>query len=323
MAEHEARPAIIAVCGPTASGKTELAIRIAQAIGGEIVCADSMQIYSRLAVGTARPTPQELAAAPHHLYGTVPPERGYSVSDYVTDAKKIVRDISARGNVPVLCGGTGLYLRAFVSGVQFSEAPTDLTLREEIRLELERRGAQEMIEEIAKSDPELAGTLHPNNRKRIVRTLELIRANGQSVRELNEASMRGAQSCPCVTAVLYSEDRAYLYGRIEQRVDKMMRQNLLDEARLVYDNRDRYKTAAQAIGYKEFFPYFEGTKSLADCVNDLKQATRRYAKRQLTWFRREPDALWFDIQKTGCPQIVETVLEKYKQLFQKQEGVSP
>lgn len=320
MAEHEARPAVFAVCGPTATGKSELAIRLAQQIGGEIVCADSMQIYDLLSVGTARPTGAQLAAAPHHLYGFLPPERAYSVSEYVEDARRTVREIVARGHIPVLCGGTGLYIRSFVSGVRFSEGAANLDLRQKLNQAYEQKGAAALLEEIAQTDPDFAQTLHPNNRKRIVRTLELIRLNGKPVRELQADSMREARSCACAMIVLYSEDREYLYGRIERRVDRMMKQNLLDEARLVYDNRNRYKTAAQAIGYKEFFPYFDGEKSLEDCVAALKQATRQYAKRQLTWFRREPDPLWCDIQTMSGPQILDAAWDKYSNLFCEQGG---
>ncbi len=317
MAEHNARPPIVAVCGPTATGKTEIAIRLAHALDGEIVCADSMQIYDKLTIGTARPTADELARAPHHLFGTVDPARSYSVSDYVADAGAVIDRIAARGKTPILCGGTGLYIRALVSGVRFAEAETDLALRAQIWGELEQNGAQALLDEIARTDPDTAAALHPNNGKRIVRTVELLRITGRSLQALNIDSLADAQSYPCAMLVLYSENRSFLYDRIERRVDQMLAQGLLDEARLVYDNREWYKTAAQAIGYKDFFPYFEQTASLEDCIEALKQATRRYAKRQITWFRRDPDAVWQDIETQPVADILDAAVKKYREITHK------
>ncbi len=311
---------MLAVCGPTATGKTALAIRLAQRLNGEIVCADSMQIYAGLRVGTAQPDEAEKRAVPHHLFGFVDPACAYSVSDYVRDAQRAIAQIAARGRLPVLCGGTGLYIRALLSGLRFGEAQPNPALRRGLWEELERRGAESLVAEIAQRDPALAQTLHVNNKKRIVRALELLRTTGKTRAALDDASMQGARPYPHVTVLLCCENRAFLYSRIERRVEQMLARGLLEEARLVYDNRERYTTAAQAIGYKEFFPYFAQAAPLEDCVDALKQATRRYAKRQLTWFRREQDAHWVDIEQTPPEQIVRQAAGWYGELEQRQKG---
>lgn len=301
---------VYAIAGPTATGKTEVAISLAKRIDGEILCADSMQIYKGLDIGTAKPTTWQMAEVPHHLYGFVDPAERYSVARYVEDATRVAEEILSRGRTPILCGGTGQYISAFADGITFTPAETDPALRADIYAELEEKGAQALIDEIAQADAQHAAALHPNNRKRIVRAVELLRTAGLSIPQQNAASRPKHPPFAVSVAVLHSPDRQQLYSRIEHRVDEMMAQGLLDEARRVFDDRARYGTAAQAIGYKEFFPYVEGQAALADCVDKLKQATRNYAKRQLTWFRRIDGAVWYDISNRTAGDLAREIINQ-------------
>ncbi|MEG1651746.1 MAG: tRNA (adenosine(37)-N6)-dimethylallyltransferase MiaA [Oscillospiraceae bacterium] len=319
MAEYKTKSPIVVICGPTASGKTKVAIELAKRINGEIVCADSMQIYDTLKIGTARPTEEEMQGIAHHLYGFLNPNRQYSVSEYVVDANKIIGQIADRGAVPIVCGGTGLYIRSLVSGMRFTSENTDFSLRMQIQREYEEFGAEKLLAEIAASDSECALTLHPNNMKRIVRTLELLRTTGKCVAELHAESKTNISEYPCAMIVLSSKNREYLYDRIERRVDLMMKENLLNEARWVYDNRIECKTAAQAIGYKEFFGYFEGRDALQYCVDELKKSTRHYAKRQITWFKRDEEAVWADIQTDSVPAIADAAQNMWNSIQKKQK----
>lgn len=304
MAERDnVRPRVLVITGPTATGKTALAIETAKRLGGEIICADSMQIYAILKIGTARPNDAELAAAPHRLYGFLDPAETYSVSDYIADAAREIQEVAALGKVPILCGGTGLYISSLLAGLQFDGEGPDTALRTALYAEYEQRGGEALIAEIAQSDPKCAASLHPNNAKRIVRALELLRSTGHCVTAQNERTRRGAVPYPHELFVLASADRSYLYDRIERRVDAMLAEGLVDEARYVYENRSRCRTAAQAIGYKEFFGLFEETQTLEECAGLLKQATRRYAKRQLTWWRREPQAHHLEIEGAALGQL--------------------
>lgn len=302
------------ICGPTASGKTALAVAAAKRLGGEIICADSMQIYAILNVGTARPTPAEQAGVPHHLYGFVDPAEAYSVSDYLRDARRAIAAVAARGRVPILCGGTGLYIRSLLDGLRFDGAGPDEELRRALYAQYDRCGGAALIERIAAVDPGYAATLHPNNAKRIVRALELIETTGRCVTAQNASSRDETLAYPACSFLCGCE-RETLYARIDRRVDAMLAAGLLAEARLVYDNRARYKTAAQAIGYKEFFPLFEGRAAEADCAAALKTATRHYAKRQMTWWRREADLVPLDLTAGDIGQavfVISSVWESYR-----------
>lgn len=293
---------LVVLGGPTASGKTALGIRLAQAFGGEILSADSMQIYKGLNVGTAKPTPEEQAQAPHHLIDFLDPSESFSVADYVELAQKTIREVAARGAQPFVVGGTGLYLSSLLEGIRFATQMADPALRKKLEEEMDLLGPQAMYDRLAELDPESARTIHPNNRVRVIRTLEICLSGG------GPASAQKAQAKPetppykSLCLCLGFQDRQLLYKRIETRVDRMMEEGLLEEAEQVYLYRDRYKTAAQAIGYKEFFPYFEGTASLEEAVAKLKQATRNYAKRQLTWLRRIPGAIWLEASDPECSQ---------------------
>lgn len=286
------KPRVVAVGGPTASGKTALSVALAKAFDGEIINADSMQIYKNLDVGTAKPTTQEQQGIPHHLLGFLPPETSFSVADFTAAADPLVREISAHGKLPLVVGGTGLYITSLLNGVAFAPEKLDPTIRARLQAQAEAEGSAALYAQLQAVDPDYAAQVHPNNLPRVIRALELFEATGRKMSE-ERVNARAAEPpyralCLCLTC----RDRAALYDRIGRRVDLMMENGVLDEARQVYDHRDSYRTAAQAIGYKEFFPYFEGTASLDDCTERLKQATRNYAKRQLTWFRRQNDAVW-------------------------------
>lgn len=285
---------LLAVVGPTAVGKTALGAALAQSFGGEIISADSMQIYKGLDIGTAKASEDEMRGIPQHCVDILSPEQEFSVADFTALAAKTEAGIYSRGHVPVIVGGTGLYVQSFLYGVRFSADKPSAALREQLAAELEAKGAQAMYEELQAADPEAAAGIHPNNKVRVLRALEHLRATGQRLSEQKAASLPPEKPYDTLIFGLDFPDRERLYGRINARVDKMMEAGLLDEARLVYDNRRTYKTAAQAIGYKELFPYFEGGAPLEACVDRLKQASRNYAKRQLTWFRHMEGIVWLD-----------------------------
>lgn len=286
------RPKILVIGGPTATGKTALSVALARMLDGEVVGADSMQVYRGLTVGTAAPTEGEMQGVPHHLIGFLPPETPFSVADYVALAAGCIADICGRGRVPIVVGGTGLYLSSLVDGLRFAGEKADPALRAALQKRLEEEGAGALYEELRRIDPEYAAALHPNNSGRVLRALEIYHQTGRTM-SWQLAHSRPAQKP--YRALVYALDfpqRSQLYERIGLRVDAMMEAGLLQEARMVYRHRDAYATAAQAIGYKEFFPYFEGAAPLEGCVEQLKQATRRYAKRQLTWLRRMEGVRW-------------------------------
>lgn len=288
------KPRVVAVGGPTASGKTALSVALARAFDGEIINADSMQIYKNLDVGTAKPSAEERQEIPHYLLDFLSPETPYSVADFTAAADPLIRDITARGRLPLVVGGTGLYITSLLSGMAFAPEKTDPAIRARLQARADTEGGAALYAELQRIDPDYAAQVHPNNLPRVIRALELFEATGRRMsdqrREARPAEAPYHALCLCLTC----RDRAVLYSRIDRRVDEMVENGVLDEARQVYDHRDAYRTAAQAIGYKEFFPYFEGTASLTECTERLKQATRNYAKRQLTWFRHMDGVVWLD-----------------------------
>jgi len=283
----------IAVVGPTASGKTGLAISIAKAFGGEVVSCDSMQIYKGMNIGTATPDVNERSGVVHHLMDVLDIDKMYSVSDYVKDAKEVCDKIFMRGNIPVFCGGTGLYIDSYLSGVEFGEYENDDNIRNSLMLEAKENGIDVLYDRLCKVDPEAAQKIKPENVKRVVRALEVYESTGITITEWNRRSKINAQKKDCLIIGLDFEDREILYDRIEKRVDMMLEAGLLDEAESLYKAGIKNSpTAGQAIGYKEFYPYFENQSSLEECIDVLKKNSRHYAKRQLTWFRRNPDIYW-------------------------------
>ena len=285
---------VLAVVGPTATGKTALGVTLAKRFSGEVISADSMQIYRGLDVGTAKVTAEETCGVPHHGVDILPPEAVFSVADFTALAGRLETEIAARGHLPILVGGTGLYVQSFLDGVKFTAEKTPEGLREQLAAELAAKGPAAMYAALQAVDPEAAAAIHPNNQVRVLRALEHFRATGKKLSEQKADSLPAERPYRSLILGLDFPDRAQLYCRIDLRVDRMMERGLLAEAELVYQNRERFRTAAQAIGYKEFFSYFEGAAELAPCVEKLKQASRNYAKRQLTWFRHMDGVVWLD-----------------------------
>jgi tRNA dimethylallyltransferase len=278
---------VLVICGPTASGKTRLAVDLALEFNGEIVSADSMQIYQGMNIATAKPTEEEKKGVPHHLMDFLPYDKEFSVAQYVALAKEVIKDINDRGKLPVIVGGTGLYIRSLINNIHFDETEKNTELRESLRLQADTYGNEYLLNKLAEIDPETAQKLHPNNLNRIIRALEVYETTGLTMSQLQLNSKKTPSPYkPCILMPFYP-DRQVLYDRINTRVDEMLKQGLLEEARTFY-SLTREKTSAQAIGYKELAPYFLGYKSLDTCIERLKQCTRQYAKRQLTWFLREP-----------------------------------
>ena len=291
------RPRVVAIGGPTATGKTALSVALARQFNGEVINADSMQVYRGLSVGTAKATEEERAGVCHHLLDFLNPEEPYSVAEFVEMAAGLIPQITGRGHLPLVVGGTGLYITSLLHGIAFAPQRSDPELREELQQEAEEQGAQALYERLRQIDPEYAAKVHPNNLPRVIRALEVFRLTGRKMSEEQRQSRPETPPYRSLCLCLTYRDRAELYRRIDLRVDKMLEQGILGEAETVWLHKAEYRTAAQAIGYKEFFPYFEGTQSLAACTAALKQATRRYAKRQLTWFRHQNDARWLYVDE--------------------------
>lgn len=293
---------VIAVVGATASGKTSLAVKIAQKYNGEIISADSMQIYKGMDIATAKATKEEQCGIPHYLMDFLPPTELFSVSDYVEMAKNTINDILSRGKIPVICGGTGLYIRSLVENIQFSPEQADENLRNELNERYEKEGGEVLLKELAEFDPEIAKTLHPSNNKRIVRAIEIYRTTGITMSE----HIRRSKDIPSpyewtVIGIAFA-DRQKLYDRINLRVGIMLKQGLLEEAKEFY-RENKGKTAIGAIGYKELKPYLDGEMSLEQAVENLKQVTRNYAKRQMTWFKKDSYIRW--IYADECKDVFE------------------
>ncbi len=309
------------IAGPTASGKTALAVLLSKEIGGEVVSADSMQIYDSVAVGTARPTQEEMQGIRHHLLGFLSLRDTYSVAQYMTDANAVFEQVYSRGNIPVLCGGTGLYIQSFMENIQLFEEKPDPALRKHYNHIADTQGTGVLLEELSRIDPETAARLHPNDRNRIVRALEVFATTGKTITEQARLSHTVASPyTPCLF-VLNFRDRQHLYDRIDRRVDIMLENGLLEEAKRVLE-QDSEATVTQAIGYKEFSPYFEGTISLDEAADKLRQQTRRYAKRQLSWFRRMESAHTVWVDDFDSPEkLVSYVAEHYRRFSEEGEAV--
>ncbi len=302
---------LLAVVGPTASGKTSLSIELAKAHNGEIISADSMQIYKGMSIATAKPDADEIQGIPHYLIDFLDPDDTFSVSEYVNLADKAAKNIIARGKLPILCGGTGLYVRSFLENIQFSDENNDPQLRKRLTERYKNEGGEKLLEELKAFDPETAAALLPSNSKRIIRAFEIYLLTGVTMSE----SVKKSRSVPSpydktVIGITYS-DREKLYERINKRVDIMLESGLIEETRSFY-KRENSITASAAIGYKELKPYLDGTLSLDEAIENLKRETRRYAKRQLTWFRRDKYIHWIEADKVDSVfDEAEKIISKY------------
>lgn len=288
---------VIVVAGPTASGKTGLAIHIAKKFDGEIVNADSMQIYKYMDIGTAKPTCEERTQAVHHLIDFVEPDAEFSVADYTTLAHEKIADIYSRGKMPVVCGGTGLYINSLIDDVTFGEMETDYALRAELRTIAEEQGANVLLDMLAEFDEESAKKIHPNNLKRLIRAIEFYKVTGVPISKHQEMTKQ-VESRYNPLMMIIDHDREELYDRINQRVDIMLQEGLIDEVKsLMEKGYTRDMNSMKGIGYKEVMDYLEGVVSFEEMTEILKQSTRHYAKRQLTWFRRDERINYIDAKE--------------------------
>lgn len=296
---------IICVVGATASGKTALSVELAKAIGGEIISADSMQVYKDMPIATAVATKEEQAGVQHHLVEFLDPSETFSVADFVDLARKKIEEITSRGNVPVIVGGTGLFVDSLVKNIKFSDVSAD----EEVRARLQAMDTDALYTELQKLDPNSAKDIHPNNRKRVIRALELC-YSGTSKTEQNENSLLEESPYDALYIGIGYEDRQKLYDRINLRVDLMKDAGLVEEARACLGKAGA--TSTQAIGHKELKPYFDGNITLEEALDNLKKETRHYAKRQLTWFRRNENIRWLYADTMEKNELVEQAVSLAK-----------
>lgn len=298
---------LVVLFGPTASGKTSLAVQMAKQIDGEVVTADSMQVYKHMNIGTAKPTIGEMEGVPHHLIDIVEPDENYSLSQYAEAAHKCIREVVSRGKTPILAGGTGLYIDTVVQNISLPEEVRDETYRKELLAFSEKNGNEKLMEQLRKVDAESAERLHLNDTKRIVRALEVFKATGIPQSEHIRRSKDKESPYDAHKFCIMPSNREKLYARINLRVDLMFEAGLLDEVKALYDRGiDERFTSMQGIGYKEVLEYFRGNCDLECAKENIKQSTRRYAKRQVSWFKREENTI-----------ILPMEYEKNLEIFQK------
>lgn len=290
---------VIYLLGPTASGKTGLSVELATRFSGEILSGDSMQIYRDMHIASAAPDPEETGTVPHHLFEFLSPEESFSVARYVTLADEVIAGIHGRGNLPFVVGGTGLYLSSLSEHITFGEDPVDAGHRAALYQKADEVGLSALYEHLCKIDPDTAKKLSPNDKKRILRAIEIYEVSGQTKSERDAASRQGGPIYRNLLIGLAYRDRALLYNRINRRVDQMLERGLLSEAEAAFSRSA--STAAQAIGHKEFFPYFAGIATLEAATERLKMQTRRYAKRQMTWFSKMEQVKWIYMDETDDP----------------------
>lgn len=304
----------VAILGPTACGKTALSLALAPKIRGEILVCDSMQVYRGLDIGTAKPTASERAVCPHHLVDLVSPETPFNAADYADAAMKTVREITARGNTPVFCGGTGLYLDA-VRTLRHGDMPASPSpaLRARLTEEAETpEGRDALYQRLSDIDPDAAAATHPNNIRRVIRALEIYETTGKTKTYWDRHASQKNPDLDILPIGLTYRDRETLYRRIDARVDAMIEAGLIEETKRLRDAGlfEKSPTAAAAIGYKELLTYLNGKAPLTAAVEDLKTATRRYAKRQLTYFRRMPDIVWLFCDGKTADDLAEEILPR-------------
>lgn len=295
---------LIIITGPTAVGKTELSLRLARRIGGEIISADSMQVYKYMDIGSAKIRPEEMEGIPHHLIDVLEPSEPFHVVRFQEMAKTAMREIYGRGNIPIVTGGTGFYIQALLYDIDFEDTCEDTEYRAELERLADEKGAEYLHELLKKADPQAAEEIHPNNRKRLIRALEYHRLTGRQISEHNR-QQRQKESPYDFSYYVLNRERGRLYRRIEERVDQMMEQGLLDEVkRLRAMGYDRSYVSMQGIGYKELLAYLDGELSLEEAVALIKKDTRHFAKRQITWFKRERDVIWLDLDRLTADEAL-------------------
>ena len=303
------KPKVIVICGPTASGKTSLSIELAKQIGGEIVSCDSMQIYTDMNIGTAKPTKEEMQGIKHYLIDCVSPKTRYSVADYKRDATRAINEIIEKNKTPIIVGGTGLYLESLVYNIEYNEIETNLKYRQELEQTVLEKGLEYVYEQAKKIDEEAIKKISPNDKKRIFRILEIFNSTGKTKTELEIESRKRK---PEYNYLLFgiNMDREKLYERINLRVDIMLKEGLVEEVKKLKEKYKVLPTAMQGLGYKEVVEYLENKTSKEEMIEKTKQETRRYAKRQLTWFRKYDNLIWLD----GLENIqnnIQIILEEY------------
>lgn len=284
---------LIVLIGPTAVGKTKLSIELAKRFNGEIISGDSMQIYRGMDIGTAKITTEEMEGIPHYLIDIKNPDESFSTAEFQELVRMKIAEISSRGKIPMIVGGTGLYIQSVIYDYQFTEVPSDPNFRSLLEKEAEEHGPEWLHEKLKDADPESASRIHPNNVRRVIRALEIVHCTGKTASELQEN--QSPELLYDTALIGLTMDREMLYNRINLRVDLMRRQGLLDEVKFFYEKGLRDCQSIQAIGYKELYDYFDGEISLEEAIENLKQNSRRYAKRQLTWFRNKMNVEWFDM----------------------------
>jgi len=290
------KPKVIVICGPTASGKTALSIELAKQINGEIVSCDSMQIYKEMNIGTAKPTTEEMQGIKHYMIDIISPEERYSVADYKKDAKRAIKEIISKRKTPIIVGGTGLYVDSLIYEIEYPDIEFDENYRKELEDIAEREGIEVLYEEAKRIDLEAIKKISPNDKKRIMRILEIYHMTGKNKTQ-QEIESRKKEVEFDYRVYALSWDREKLYDRINQRVDIMLQQGLIEEVKGIYKKYNKFPTAMQGLGYKEVVEYLEGKCTKEEMIEKIKMETRRYAKRQLTWFRKNKQTIWLDGEK--------------------------
>ncbi|WP_408011058.1 tRNA (adenosine(37)-N6)-dimethylallyltransferase MiaA [Pseudalkalibacillus sp. A8] len=299
------KPALVVIVGPTAVGKTKTSIEIAKAFDGEIINSDSMQVYKGLDIGTAKIKEHEKEGIPHHLFDIRTPFEDYSAVDFQQDVQQKINQLHEQGSLPIMVGGTGLYIRSVTHGYEFTDVAADPEYRKELEAYVEEQGPEALHERLMKIDAERASQIHPNNFRRVIRALEIHHAAGSLENPKNHSEEESPYNLITVGLTM---DREQLYERINLRVDLMMEEGLLEEVQSLYDSGVRNTQAVQGIGYKELYAYFEGECSLEEAVATLKRNSRRYAKRQLTWFRHQMEVEWFDVTNGSINEKIPSIL---------------
>lgn len=286
---------VIVICGPTASGKTALSIELAKKINGEIVSCDSMQIYKEMDIGTAKPTIEEMQGIRHYLIDFVSPNERYSVADYKKDAKESIKEILKKGKVPIIVGGTGLYVDSLIYEIEYPNIEFDEKYRQELEKKVKQDGLEDLYQQAKKIDPEAIKKISKNDKKRILRILEIYHATGKNKTEQERESRKKEVEYDYRIFALDWE-REKLYQRINKRVDIMIEKGLIEEVKQIYQKYEKFPTAMQGLGYKEVIEYLDKKITKEEMIEKIKQETRRYAKRQLTWFRKNKQTIWLNAQ---------------------------